>query len=73
LQDRHHMIGERGQLAGQDVGHDRESVGGARVPPSVISWAMPSGVPVKSRPPGSADSFWATVRNVVAGSSAAIV
>ena len=40
---------------------------------SVMSWARPSGVPVKSSPPGSADSFWAMARNVAAGASAAIV
>jgi len=40
---------------------------------SVMSRARPSGVPVKSSPPGSADSRWATARNVAAGSSAAIL
>jgi hypothetical protein len=39
---------------------------------SVISCAIPSGVPVKSSPPGSADSRSATSRNVVPGCSEAI-
>ena len=33
LQDRHHVVDERVELAGQHVGHDRKPVGSAGLPP----------------------------------------